>query len=109
MTETSAPPPITPEQCRRARELLGWNMLDLAEASGVRMVALMRLEEGRKPPAASRVEKVRRAFEEAGVEFLPEDGVRLRERQGEALAWRLAAKHLRRGEQGRDAALGALI
>src|SRR3954452_15581012 len=75
---------LTPEQCRRARELLGWNMLDLAEASGVRMVALMKLEEGRKPPAASKVEKVRRAFEEAGVEFLPEGGVRLRDRQGEA-------------------------
>ena len=73
----TATPTLTPEQCRRAREVLGWDMLDLAEASGVRMVALMRLEEGKKPPAASKVEKVRRAFEEAGVEFDTDGSVRL--------------------------------
>jgi predicted transcriptional regulator len=54
-------------------------MLDLAEASGVRMVVIMRLEDGRKPPPAAKVAKLRRAFEEAGVQFEAGGSVRLHE------------------------------
>lgn len=69
MADVAPEPVLSAHQCRRARELLGWNMFDLAEASGVRMVTLMKIEDGRKPPPVPKVERVRRTFEEAGVEF----------------------------------------
>ena len=72
---------LTPEQCRRARELLGWSMLDLAEAAGVRMVPIIRLEDGKKLASGAREAKIRRALEAAGIEFT-DDAVALIAEEG---------------------------
>ena len=75
---------ITSDQIRAARSLLRWTGKELAEKSGVGFSTLMRLETevGVPNAQAKTLEALRRALEEAGVEFIgsPDDapGVRLR-------------------------------
>jgi predicted transcriptional regulator len=75
---------ITSEQIRAARMLLRWGQGDLAEASGVSLPSVKRLEM-RPGPLAARaqtVEALQSAFERAGVEFTNGSGpgVRMRKR-----------------------------
>jgi transcriptional regulator with XRE-family HTH domain len=70
-------------QIRAARSLLGWEQNDLAVHSGVAISTIRRIEGLKDAPIAANfetIEKIRRAFERAGVEFLghPGPGVRLR-------------------------------
>jgi transcriptional regulator with XRE-family HTH domain len=69
---------ITSDQIRAARSLLRWTGKELAEKSGVGFSTLMRLEAeiGVPNAQAKTLEALRRAFEEAGVEFTgsPENG-----------------------------------
>jgi predicted transcriptional regulator len=78
--ERTAPvtaPPITPEQCRRAREVLDWTPFDLAVQADVRIAGVLRFEAGQGSPMASRIAALRRTFEGAGVVFLADGSVRL--------------------------------
>ena len=63
---------ITSDQIRAARSLLRWTGKQLAEKSGVGFSTLMRLEAevGVPNAQAKTLEALRRAFEEAGVEFI---------------------------------------
>ena len=74
---------ILPGQSRAARALLDWNLVRLAEASGLPKQTLVRFEGGQTSPRVSTREAIRTALEAAGVEFIPENGggagVRLRE------------------------------
>ena len=67
---------LTSEQVRAARMLLRWEQKDLAEASGVSLPSIKRLET--QPGELSAQEKtigaIARALEKAGVEFIPENG-----------------------------------
>ncbi len=78
--------PITPEQCRAARGLLGLSQEDLCKLAGVSRAPVADYEGGKTRPYASTLDKLRNALESAGVEFLPADnggpGVRLK-RPGE--------------------------
>lgn len=56
-------------QCRMARAAKGWSLDDLAEASNVGRRTIARYEVGESVSADS-VEKLRKAFEAAGVQFL---------------------------------------
>jgi predicted transcriptional regulator len=73
---------VTPEQCRAARGLLGWNQRELAQNAGVGIVTVHQLETGVSQPRRATLEVIRRALESAGVEFIDENGggpgVRLR-------------------------------
>jgi transcriptional regulator with XRE-family HTH domain len=73
---------ITSSQCRAARGLLGWNQEDLATRAGVSQVTVHQLEAGVTQPRRATLDVIRRAFENAGVEFIDENGggpgVRLR-------------------------------
>ena len=75
---------ISLQQCRGARGLLGWTQDQLAEASGVSKKTLADFEGGRRTPYGRTLADVQRAFETAGIEFIPENGggagVRLRKR-----------------------------
>jgi len=70
-------------QCKMARVALGWGVRDLAKQANVSTDTISRLERGEllKPRT---LDDLRRTFEAAGIEFIPEDGkgpgVRLRER-----------------------------
>jgi transcriptional regulator with XRE-family HTH domain len=63
---------ITSDQIRAARSLLRWTGKELADKSGVGFSTLMRLEteEGVPSAQAKTLESLRKAFEEAGVEFI---------------------------------------
>jgi transcriptional regulator with XRE-family HTH domain len=73
---------ITSAQCRAGRGLLAWSQQELAGAAGVGVVTVHQLETGTSEPRRATLEVVRRAFENAGVEFIDENGggagVRLR-------------------------------
>ena len=71
-------------QCKMARAALGLGVRDLAEISGVSTDTISRLEAGEelKPRTLA---AIRSALEDAGVEFIPENGggagVRLRNKR----------------------------
>ena len=73
-----------PAQLRAARGLLGWSQSQLAEASGVGLSTIRRMEgsDGPLRGTAENVWKVQQALEDAGVIFIYADeegpGVRLK-------------------------------
>ena len=71
---------ISSAQLRAGRALLRWSALDLAEASKVSVSTIRRAEtiEGKIPVTAANEAALRAALESAGVEFIDENGVRLR-------------------------------
>jgi predicted transcriptional regulator len=75
-------PMFTPEQCRAARGLLGWSQQELARQARVGVVTVHQLETGVSEPRRATIEVIQRAFEDAGVTFIDENGggpgVRLR-------------------------------
>jgi transcriptional regulator with XRE-family HTH domain len=71
------------EQFRAARGLLGWSQTKLAEMAGLSLPTVKRVESGFGPPVSDHArEKLGRALQQAGVEFIDENGggpgVRLR-------------------------------
>ena len=76
---------ITPAQCRAARGLLDWSQQQLADRAGVGIVTIRQLEAGGTQSRRATLEVIKRAIENAGVEFLDENGggpgVRLRKRR----------------------------
>ncbi|WP_082557312.1 helix-turn-helix transcriptional regulator [Ensifer sp. Root127] len=60
-------------QCKLARVALGWGVLELAEAASVSTQTITRLERGDQLRPAT-LERVQRVLEEAGIEFIPENG-----------------------------------
>jgi transcriptional regulator with XRE-family HTH domain len=68
---------LSAAQIRAARALLDWNRADLAEATGLTVDALHRIERGVGRPLASSTQKLMGAFAAAGVQFTDNDGVRL--------------------------------
>ena len=77
---------ITGPQIRAARGLLGWSAREAAERSGLSLPTIQRLERdtGVSAKAQARtLADLKRAFEEAGVEFIgsPEKGAGVRFKQ----------------------------
>lgn len=77
---------VTSEQIRAARALLRWSQHDLAQAAGISVETVKRLE--KRPGAVSAylatVEAITKSLEAAGAEFTNDDapGVRIRKRDG---------------------------
>ena len=73
---------MTPAQARAARGLLKWNQDDLAREAAVGVVTVRNFENEKSVPQRATIDVMRRALEQAGVEFIPENGsgagVRLR-------------------------------
>jgi hypothetical protein len=75
---------ISSAQMRAARAMLRWSALDLATQSKVGVATIRRVEvlEGEIPVTSANEASIRRAFENAGIEFLHDngggEGVRLR-------------------------------
>ncbi len=77
---------ITGGQIRAARAFLRWTIKDVASASGVSVPTVHRFEQvdGVPPSRSQSLLDLKRAFEEAGVEFIgtPEDGPGVRQKSG---------------------------
>ena len=75
---------MKPIQCQMARAALGWSSAELGTRAGVGANTVNRFERGRDARVSS-VDKMRAVLEDAGVEFIPENGggpgVRLRKPQ----------------------------
>jgi transcriptional regulator with XRE-family HTH domain len=71
--------PVSPEQIKTARELLGWSQAELAAKLGVSETAVSLFEREKRRLLALDVAELRSALESAGVEFtnFGEPGVRL--------------------------------
>ena len=82
---TRRAPRLTPAQIRAGRALIRWTSEDLAEASTVGLATIRRAELGQTVMNAPNDGAIRRALEQAGVEFIDENGggagVRLRKAQ----------------------------
>ncbi|MPR13323.1 helix-turn-helix domain-containing protein [Microvirga tunisiensis] len=62
---------------KAGRELAGWSQAELAQRSGLSLPTIQRMENPQYGPLRSsgaNLEKLRLAFQEAGVTFLSEDG-----------------------------------
>jgi DNA-binding XRE family transcriptional regulator len=73
------------KQIRAARGLLDWTQETLAERSGVARATIKNVESGNTLPRLETAHALQRALEDAGVEFLPSSGVRMRDRMIEIL------------------------
>ena len=76
---------LTIEQLRAARGLLGWSQSKQAVRAGLALPTVKRVEAGLGPRVSDEARnKLRRALEAAGVEFIDENGggpgLRLRKR-----------------------------
>jgi DNA-binding XRE family transcriptional regulator len=69
---------ISPAQCRAARALLDWTQNELAVIVGVALRTIRDFENGRRGPLKIVRAAIQQAFEEAGVEFLDGEGLRLK-------------------------------
>ena len=73
-------------QCKMARAATGLGVRELAALAGVSPNTVARLERGEELKSAT-VDAIRTALEQAGVEFIAENGggagVRLKKRDGE--------------------------
>jgi transcriptional regulator with XRE-family HTH domain len=65
---------ITPQQSRGARAMLGWSRDQLAVRSGVSPATLADFEAGKRVPYNRTLADIRRALEDGGVKFIPENG-----------------------------------
>ena len=65
---------ITPDQCRGARGLLNMTQSELATKSGVSVGTVINFETGERQPIRAVIEAIRKALEDAGIEFIPENG-----------------------------------
>lgn len=75
---------LTAAQCRAARALIDWSRDGLADGSKVALRTIVDFERGAREPREATKAALRAALENAGVEFIPENGggagVRLRKR-----------------------------
>lgn len=69
---------ISTAQMRGARGLLNWSQQDLSEHTDISSTSIGSIENGISTPRESTLLAITRAFEDAGIEFLPNDGVRKR-------------------------------
>jgi transcriptional regulator with XRE-family HTH domain len=65
---------MTPGLSRAARGLIGWSQEDLADHSKVSVTTIRNFERGATQPIAANLAALQRAFEDAGIEFIPENG-----------------------------------
>jgi len=65
---------ISGRQIRAARGLLGWTQQQLADAAIVSLTSLKAVENGSSDPRLSTLSAVRKALEDAGIEFVPPSG-----------------------------------
>lgn len=67
--------PVSVEQLRAARGLLGWSQSELAVRAGMSLPTVKRLEGGFGPRVSDEArKKLQLAIEAAGVEFIDENG-----------------------------------
>ena len=79
---------LSPALSRAARGMLDWSQMELGTRSNLSESTIRDFEKGRRVPSANNLAAVEKAFLEAGLEFIPENGggagIRFRERKAPA-------------------------
>ena len=65
--------PIQPNQCKAARDLLGWKQSDLSEKSSIGESTIADFDRGAREPAVRTLRDIRNAFEDAGIKFINDE------------------------------------
>lgn len=65
---------ISPSQCRAARGLIDWTQKQLAEAASVGLSTVKAFESGASTPMVNNLKAMQSALENAGIQFIPENG-----------------------------------
>lgn len=85
-SHSSEEPLLTPNLCRAARALLGWSQDQLADASAVATKTIADFERQARAPYSRTLRDIRTALEDAGIQFIPENGggsgLRLKKKRG---------------------------
>ena len=68
---------VTKEQVKMARAGIGWGVRELAEKAGLTANTVSRFENG-YDAMGNTIKAIQQALESAGIEFLPDNGVRLK-------------------------------
>lgn len=69
---------ITTAQIRGARGILNWSQADLARRTGISATSIGSIENGQSTPRANTLYTIQSTFENAGIEFIGREGVRLK-------------------------------
>jgi DNA-binding XRE family transcriptional regulator len=69
---------ISPGQCRAARALLNWTQETLANKAGVALKTVRDFENERRNALKVVRASIQQSFEAAGIEFLDDDGLRVK-------------------------------
>jgi DNA-binding XRE family transcriptional regulator len=69
---------VTGRQIRAARGLLGWNAATLSEKSGVSRETINKIEDGTVAPREGTLSDIVKSFDENGIEFIENQGVRFK-------------------------------
>ena len=64
---------IYPNQCRAARELLGWKQSDLSDKIGLTLSTIGNFERGKRDLRLDSMRKLNEAFTKAGIIFIDDD------------------------------------
>jgi len=72
---------ISSVQSKMARAGLGWTIGQLAANANVGTATVARFETGKGETIPATLAAIQRALEAAGIEFLPDNGVRLKARK----------------------------
>ena len=67
---------LTASQIRAARALLGWSQQNLASRSQLAKITIAKIELEQQVPGAKTVDRIIEAFDDAGLEFIGQEGVR---------------------------------
>ncbi len=78
---------ITPGQIRAARAMLKWKQADLVKASGVSLPSVNNIERDLISPRAGTLQRLRNAFEGAGIVFTEDSGIKQRRELFEILQY----------------------
>lgn len=67
---------ISPAQIRAARAMKNWNQAELAKRTNLAAPTITNIELEKQKPGQKTLNKIRTIFEESGIEFIDNDGVR---------------------------------
>ena len=69
---------ISPGQIRAARGLLNWSQSDLGQKCNLSTTSIGAIEKGETRARPNNIAAIQKAFEDGGLEFLPDEGIRKR-------------------------------
>lgn len=72
---------ITGRQIRGARALLGWKMEELADKAGLTRITIRQIEGETVQPQERTLNKLFGLFDKHGIEFLPDEGIKIRKQE----------------------------